>query len=453
MQGFEARADKLAEALQTDIVWIRHHTEFGEAARAWSAAGRPVGLLLRPPALEQAERWIASRPPNAPVPTEETSTFIVASRRAATRRRNVLTAGLGVGVIVALVFAGFAYWQRNRAEAGLAATTQLANSIVFITMEQFRRHGLAEETERMADLLVRGYSQVIAIDPTPGAYYGRATAYLDKRDFDNAIADYTRAIGLDANSPVGYNGRGNAYLEKGDVDKAIVDYSQAMALNPKFANAFENRGSAYHVKGDFDRSLADLNQAISLAPKLVSAYNKRGNTYRSMGELDRALADYNRAIALDPKLVTAHFGRALTEVYLQSLPEAFADFSRSNELNPTYAYAALWLDIVAKRSNLPTRLAQWATRIDMTKWPAPIVRLFLGQLSEAEVRAAAENRDLVTEQGQVCETNFYFGERALQHADKENALRHFQLAATNCPKGFDEWASARAELKMLSANP
>ena len=52
---FEASADKLAKALQTDIVWIRDHTKFGEAARGWTADGRPNGLLLRTPTLEMAE--------------------------------------------------------------------------------------------------------------------------------------------------------------------------------------------------------------------------------------------------------------------------------------------------------------------------------------------------------------------------------------------------------------
>src|SRR5580692_5350375 len=32
---FEASADQLAEALRTDIGWIRRHTEYGEAARRW----------------------------------------------------------------------------------------------------------------------------------------------------------------------------------------------------------------------------------------------------------------------------------------------------------------------------------------------------------------------------------------------------------------------------------
>jgi hypothetical protein len=108
---FEANADRLAEALRTDIGWIRQHTEYGENARQWSAAGRPGGLLLRSPALEEAEHWIASRPPTAPAPTNDTWTFVTESRRGATQRRNILTGSLTAGLIVALALAGAAYWQ------------------------------------------------------------------------------------------------------------------------------------------------------------------------------------------------------------------------------------------------------------------------------------------------------------------------------------------------------
>jgi hypothetical protein len=87
-ERFEESATQLSEALNTDISWIRHHTEFGEQARRWALARRPHGLLLRSPALEQGERWIASRPNGAPAPTQETRTFILESRRMTTRRRN-----------------------------------------------------------------------------------------------------------------------------------------------------------------------------------------------------------------------------------------------------------------------------------------------------------------------------------------------------------------------------
>jgi hypothetical protein len=39
---FNASADRLAEALDTDIAWIRRHTEFGEQARRWALA-RGIG--------------------------------------------------------------------------------------------------------------------------------------------------------------------------------------------------------------------------------------------------------------------------------------------------------------------------------------------------------------------------------------------------------------------------
>jgi WD40 repeat protein len=110
---FERSAAELVEALNTDIGWIRQHTDFGEQARRWVLANGPSGLLLRSPVLEQAERWITARPSGAPAPTEDTQTFIRRSRRAAMRRRNILTGSLAAGLVLALCLAGLAYWQRG----------------------------------------------------------------------------------------------------------------------------------------------------------------------------------------------------------------------------------------------------------------------------------------------------------------------------------------------------
>jgi formylglycine-generating enzyme required for sulfatase activity len=106
---FERSADQLAEALNTNIFWIRQHTEYGEAERRWSAAGRPSGLLLRTPTLEVAEHWARSRPPDAPALTREIQAFIVASRQAesSTQRRRqftqVLIYTLLIGIILGLI--------------------------------------------------------------------------------------------------------------------------------------------------------------------------------------------------------------------------------------------------------------------------------------------------------------------------------------------------------------
>src|SRR5262249_33897981 len=106
---FEAGANKLAAALQTDISWIRRHTEFGQAARRWIDGERAGGLLLRPPVLDQAEAWMTFQPSGAPSATAETQAFIAASRKAelvGRRRSRILNAALYamlIGIILGLV--------------------------------------------------------------------------------------------------------------------------------------------------------------------------------------------------------------------------------------------------------------------------------------------------------------------------------------------------------------
>jgi formylglycine-generating enzyme required for sulfatase activity len=102
-ESFEVSADHLAEALRTDIVWIREHTQFGETARGWIMAGRPDGLLLRTPALEMAQHWLLTRPPSAPEPTEDIRSFIVASGRAVHTAQQVRR--IAEGSIFALMLA------------------------------------------------------------------------------------------------------------------------------------------------------------------------------------------------------------------------------------------------------------------------------------------------------------------------------------------------------------
>jgi hypothetical protein len=106
---FEGSADRLAEALDTNIEWIRQHTEYGETERRWSAAGHPRGLLLHSPTLEVAEHWIASRPRSVPEPTKDIQVYLAASRhgaRSARRLRRIVQASmltLLVGIIAGLV--------------------------------------------------------------------------------------------------------------------------------------------------------------------------------------------------------------------------------------------------------------------------------------------------------------------------------------------------------------
>lgn len=89
----------------------------------------------------------------------------------------------------------------------------------------------------------------------------------------------------------------------------------------------------------------------------------------------------------------------------------------------------------------------------MTAWPAPVIRMFLGQTTPAAVLAAADDADAFKKKGRICEANFFSGELALRTGAKDEAIRLFRLAASGCPKDFVEVPAANAELKAAGAAP
>jgi lipoprotein NlpI len=212
----------------------------------------------------------------------------------------------------------------------------------------------------------------------------------------------------------------------------------------------DNSGIAFYANGD--SYFADHIEMVRLDSKDPLAPRDRDTKNQANSDLNQIIVYYNAAIKHDPKDDDAYFHRGLAKFYAGALPQALADLSQASKLDPQYAYYALWIDIIEKRGNMASGLPQALSKINMTKWPAPVVRLFLGQATAAAVLAAADDPDANTKRGQVCEANFYSGELALQQGAKEEATRLFRLAATGCPHDFAEGPSATAELEALGVS-
>src|SRR5262249_14735412 len=117
------------------------------------------------------------------------------------------------------------------------------------------------------------------------------------------------------------------------------------------------------------------------------------------------------------------------------------------------AYKAMWAGVVGQRNTAASHLSQASTKIDMTPWPAPIVRSFLGRMPPEAVFAAADDPDAKKKKNQACEANFYGGELALRLNAKDEAVRLFRLAASGCARDVNEMVGAEAELKALGETP
>jgi lipoprotein NlpI len=272
---------------------------------------------------------------------------------------------------------------------------------------------------------------------------------------DAAITACTRAINSGgwrgAELAAAYASRCHAYDEKGDSTRAIADCSEAIRANPHYDYVYmvyADRGDAYRAKGDLSHAISDYTEAIRLEPNYPQSYNGRGRAYEINGELDRAISDYGMAINLKHEYAPAYAGRGRAYLYRGNPAKALADLTQASELDPKSVEDALWVDIVRQRSNLPSRLAEAAGKIDMKTWPAPVIRMFLGQMSPAAVFLAADDPDADMKKDQTCVANFYTAELALRTGGKAEAMRLFRLAQSGCPHDIT-WSAANAELKAL----
>lgn len=120
---FDERADVLAATLLTDRDWIKEQTRLADRAARWLASRRRSDRLLSGGALREAETWRDRRSASAPLVSQETLDFILASRQAAARRGRFWLAG-AVSALVVSILVGFWAWSQK-----LEADSQKADAL------------------------------------------------------------------------------------------------------------------------------------------------------------------------------------------------------------------------------------------------------------------------------------------------------------------------------------
>lgn len=125
----------------------------------------------------------------------------------------------------------------------------------------------------------------------------RGNRYLQEKEFDSAISDFTAIIEASPDDLDSYLSRGWAYSNIGKPDRAIENYSEALRLSPKNAEVWGRRGILYGTKRDFDRAISDYYEAIRLDPNNGNYYQFRGAAYEAAGRKAEAIADFRTALA------------------------------------------------------------------------------------------------------------------------------------------------------------
>lgn len=189
------------------------------------------------------------------------------------------------------------------------------------------------------------YSRAITLNPRfVNAYYNRGVSYKRAGQYEQAISDFTKAILLDAEDVSLYLGRAGVYVLQKAYDSAEADYEKAIRLKPGETNNYFLRAGMRLEQNKFDAAIADYSKVISADPKQSVAYLNRGVAYARSGKSIESFADYRRAISgfnaeiiRTPTNINAFTDRGMTYVNLEEYSSAIADFSAIIKLDPNAA--------------------------------------------------------------------------------------------------------------------
>jgi lipoprotein NlpI len=279
------------------------------------------------------------------------------------------------------------------------------------------------------------------------AFTNRGHAYQAKGQLDQAIQDYTQALRLGPDKGQIRLNRGVAYLKRGQDDKALEDFNEVLRLAPEDSVALYHRGLLAWRRGEIERAHRDYDDAIRFDSRLAAAYSARGDVHKVRGDHAGAIQDYDQALRLNPKDRNAYVGRGLTRFDQEQFADAVPDLTRAAGLDPEAVEPALYLYLAREHLRQDGRpsLAAVARR-DLSRWPGPVVAMYLGRLKPKDVLAMIPQGGSTMQRTQRCQAYFYLGHEMLFRGDRAEAARMFKEAVATAVAGVDEYESARAYL-------
>lgn len=219
-----------------------------------------------------------------------------------------------------------------------------------LDVESFNMRGITHNRKGDHGRAIADFSRAVEIDPNyTFAFSNRGDVYMAMGRFDLATVDYTVAINKMKTRPsvrlgLYYNDRGRAYLALKIYEQALADFNKAIELSPGY-DPYYSRGQYYFAKQDYENALADYTKAIELISKWSSVpslkyethnfYNHRGLTHLAIRDYDKAIADFTKAIELYWSDATVYLNRARAFEAKGDVASAAADRKKAGEIGRT----------------------------------------------------------------------------------------------------------------------
>lgn len=132
-------------------------------------------------------------------------------------------------------------------------------------------------------------------------YYSRGIANERTKHWDEAEADFRKALVFSPNEPQVLNYLGYSFIDMGlNYDEAIEMIKTAVRLRPNDPFIIDSLGWAYFKLKDYDKAVDHLERAVELRPQDPILNDHLGDAYWHVGRKLEAVFQWSHARDLDP---------------------------------------------------------------------------------------------------------------------------------------------------------
>jgi tetratricopeptide (TPR) repeat protein len=126
-----------------------------------------------------------------------------------------------------------------------------------------------------------------------------------------------------------YDKQGEQFNDAAKFEDAIAEFEKALVIDPRKPDAYINLGYAYHMSGQYDRAVEYFEQAYEYSPdndvlieNLVSVYEAQGGNLAATGDYAGALVFFGKIARIAPDTPDLYYNMALMNYQMKDYREA-----------------------------------------------------------------------------------------------------------------------------------
>ncbi len=128
--------------------------------------------------------------------------------------------------------------------------------------------------------------------------YKTGMEFIESLKYEDAITQFTSAIGIEPSNPDYYHARGKALVSLMKYNDAKADFEKALVFAPKNVDLLVSLGAVNNKLGKYEEALKNLNRASALNKRDASVYPEKVITLIGLERYDQALKVSDTAVII-----------------------------------------------------------------------------------------------------------------------------------------------------------